>query len=235
MKIRIKRVMYLTLTVAFIILSMKIAEASIIDDVMNLFGLYNLDKGSEESLNNNSNKITNQNFDEIQSEVAVAVEGIYVSIKDVDIESLKGKIDYDMNREEIKDVEQFLIDNGDAKKDLQYTFDSISYEIKDIIVLDNTAKVKIQYTLPSIKELYKKMLPKIILLNIGNHFNNGITSDAALSIIGSIKSELQKGLIKNEIYTYDFSFKKVDDNWLLTDVNDLISDATKYIEEEIVQ
>ena len=235
MERRIKRALYLVLMVLFIIFSVKIAKASIIDDVMKIFGLYNLDKESEESVKNDSYRITNKNFDEIQSEVATAVEEIYVNIKDVDIESLKGNVDYDMNREAIKDVEQFLTDNEDAKKDLQYIFNNFSYHIDDIKISGGTAKVKIQYSLLSIKELYKKILPKILLLNIGNHFNNGITSDAALSIIGYIKSELQKGSVKNEIYTSDFSFKKTGNNWLLTDVNGLISDATKYIEEEIIQ
>ena len=167
-------------------------------------------------------------------EVVVIIDEIFNDIKNVDVNSLKNNLNYDIGKNDLNDIESFFENNNDDKKNMQYIFKDLRYDIEDINVSDDTAKVRIQYTLPSIKELILKIIPKVVMKNFGTFFDNGITNDVASYVIESIKNELQSGSIKNGLYVYDFSFKKVENKWVLSDVDTLIKDATEYIRSSLV-
>ena len=234
MERRIHKKIYFILIVAIVFSNIKTIRASVIDDIASLFGFGNSEKVVAEVEETSKGNGTEKAFDESQKEVVTTIDEILKKIKNVNIDHLEEDLDYDIGKNNVDDVKSFFDDNKDAKNNMQYVLKNFSYDIEDIKVLNDTAKAKVRYSLPSIKELFVKIMPKIVIKNAASLFNDGITSDTASLIIEYIKNELQRGAIKNESFVYDFSLKKVENKWVLTDIDTIISDVIKYIRDIVV-
>lgn len=208
------------------------ANANIIDKFMDIFGI------SNETISDNYNTSDDINFSDIeinlddrQKEVVAKIEEIYSYIQNINIAGLEASIDYKINTEIINNLEQFLLNYKDSANNLKSILGTIKYKIVNVRNDGDKVIAKITYTYPSIAKLIKKVLPEIILKNAGILFGGQINNDVIDSALESIKKELDKGTYEVEMFTREFVFAKFGDYWKVIEVEDIVNDATKYVNE----
>ena len=208
------------------------ANANIIDKFMDIFGI------SNETISDNYNTSDDINFSDIeinlddrQKEVVAKIEEIYSYIQNINIAGLEASIDYKISAETINNLEQFLLNYKDSANNLKSILGTIKYKIVNVRNDGDKVIAKITYTYPSIAKLIKKVLPEIILKNAGILFGGQINNDVIDSALESIKKELDKGTYEVEMFTREFAFAKFGDYWKVIEVEDIVNDATKYVNE----
>ena len=208
------------------------ANANIIDKFLDIFGI------SNETISDNYNTSDDINFSDIeinlddrQKEVVAKIEEIYSYILNINIAGLEASIDYKINTEIINNLELFLLNYNDSANNLKSILGTIKYKIVNVRNDGDKVIAKITYTYPSIAKLIKKVLPEIILKNAGILFGGQINNDVIDSALESIKKELDKGAYEVEMFTREFVFAKFGDCWKVIEVEDIVNDATKYVNE----
>ena len=208
------------------------ANANIIDKFMDIFGI------SNETISDNYNTSDDINFSDIetnlddrQKEVVAKIEEIYSYILNINIAGLESSIDYKINTEIINNLEQFLLNYKNCANNLKSILGTIKYKIVNVRNDGDKVIAKITYTYPSITKLIKKVLPEIILKNASILFGGQINNDVIDSALESIKKELDKGTYEVEMFTREFVFAKFGDYWKVIEVEDIVNDATKYVNE----
>ena len=211
------------------------ANANIIDKFMDIFGISNETISDNYNNYNSSDDINFSdieiNLDDRQKEVVAKIEEIYSYIQNINIAGLEASIDYKINTETINNLEQFLLNYKDSANNLKSILGTIKYKIVNVRNDGDKVIAKITYTYPSIAKLIKKVLPEIILKNAGILFGGQINNDVIDSALESIKKELDKGTYEVEMFTREFVFAKFGDYWKVIEVENIVNDATKYVNE----
>ena len=228
MKLKVKRVAYILLVAVFTFSSIKTVKANIIEDILRFFGFEIGAKTTSTEEVYDYNKIE-EGFDEDQKAVAKTIEEIYVSIKEVDIKSLEENVDANLPLDDVKKAEDLINSSSELKENIKYIFKNISYNTVNIEISGSEAKAKVAFTMPSIREFARKIVSKVFLKYANVIISGIITDDNIRDIMATIKKELEADPVKLETYTYDFSFIKRGSDWKLTDVNNIVKNATDFI------
>lgn len=211
--------------------SVKLVRASIIDDFLSAIGVASENKEKNEENFEVIEKEVEEYLDSRQKEVVAEIDKIYKNIKNVDIDGLLDGIDYKLPKQKIADVKEYFdnYENGiDSARSIAGT---LKYKIESVSNMGDDVIAKITYSYPSIPKVIAKVLPEILLKNAGILFRGEITNDILDSALNSIKNELNKDTYEVETFTREFTFRKIDGKWKVIDVDNIVKDLTKYINE----
>ena len=222
--------------------SLSIAQttrASIIDDFLNAIGITSEKKETEEKVEVIEKELADY-LDSRQQEVVAEIDKIevvaeidkiYNNIQNMDIDAIAGSIDYNMPKQTIANVKDFFDDYENGLENAKSIAKTLKYKIESVTNIGDKVIAKITYTYPSIPKAITKVLPEIVIKNAGLIFGGAITNDTIDSVLESIKKELQKGSYEVETFTREFAFEKIRGKWKMVEVDGIVKDLTKYINE----
>ena len=215
-------------------LNVNTVKASIIDDILKSFGVNNTVEETKETELREETSSASKELDKNEKEVVDKVNEIFRDIKNLDLQKLLKNIMYSINSNDVKNIEDFLNNYVDGKTNLKSIFSKINFKIENVESSGNKVVVKIRYTVPSIGNVIKKVLPELILKNAGSILSGNLTNDNINSIIDSVTKEMDKELYGKETYIREFTFEKENDSWKLSGIENMINEITNYIENNIM-
>lgn len=213
--------------------SLSIAQttrASIIDNFLNAIGITFEKKETEEKVEVIEKELSDY-LDSRQQEVVAEIDKIYNNIQNMDIDAIADSIDYNMPKQTIINVKDFFDDYDNGLENAKSIAKTLKYKIESVTNIGDKVIAKITYTYPSIPKAITKVLPEIVIKNAGLIFGGAITNDTIDSVLESIKKELQKGSYEVETFTREFAFEKIRGKWKMVEVDGIVKDLTKYINE----
>lgn len=225
---RIYKILLLGLVISAVLKPcISISYANIIDDVLKAVGL----TPKENELITDSNEESNVRFepsDGVQKEVLDKIYEIVGDIKELDIDSFRENIDYNLNAQDIKNFKFFIENYDNAKSDLISILGTIDINIKDITYDGDSAKAKIDYTYRAYDKLIKNILPEVIIANPKLIVDRNINNDILASVINIAEKELSSGNYEEKTAERDFTFKKVGGEWKLAGIDIIINELNVY-------
>ena len=208
----------------------QITKANIIDDFLSAIGITSEKKVKEEKVEVIEKGLSDY-LDSRQQEVVAEIDKIYTNIQNMDIDAIADSIDYNMPKQTITNVKDFFDDYESGFENAKSIARTLKYKIENVTNIGDKVIAKITYTCPSIPKVIPKVLPEIVIKNAGLIFGGAITNDTIDSVVESIKKELQKGSYEVETFTREFAFEKVGGKWKMVEVDGIVKDLTKYINE----
>lgn len=205
-------------------------KANIIDDFLNAIGITSEKKETEEKVEVIEKELADY-IDSRQQEVVAEIDKIYNNIQNVDLDAIADSIDYNVPKQTIANVKDFFNDYENGLENSRSIARTLKYKIESVTNLGDKVIAKITYTSPSISKVISKILPEIVIKNAGLIFGGAITNDTIDSVLESVKNELQKGSYEVETFTRDFAFKKIGDKWKMVEVDGIVKDLSKYIND----
>ena len=215
------------------IVSLSIAQttrASIIDDFLNAIGITSEKKETEEKVEVIEKELADY-LDSRQQEVVAEIDKIYNNIQNVDLDAIADSIDYNVPKQTIANVKDFFNDYENGLENSRSIARTLKYKIESVTNIGDNVIAKITYTCPSIPKVIPKVLPEIVIKNAGLIFGGAITNDTIDSVLESVKNELQKGSYEAQTFTREFAFKKIGDKWKMVEVDGIVEDLSKYIND----
>ena len=226
-----KKIIISFMAVSFISLnSVQFTRADIIEDFLTAIGITSV-KSEQKDYHETISKSEEEYLDSRQKEVAAEIDKIYSNIQNMDIDAIAGSIDYNIPKQTVANVKDFFDDYDNGLENAKSIAKTLKYKIESVTNIGDKVIAKITYTYPSIPKAITKVLPEIVIKNAGLIFGGAITNYTIDSVLESIKNELQKGSYDIEKYTREFAFKNIGGKWKMVEVEDIVKDLTKYINE----
>lgn len=207
------------------------SRANIIDDFLKAIGISSEKEEMVKESIENVNQEVEKYLDERQKEVVSKIEDIYSDIQNVNLDELAGSLDYKLPTQIMSNLNDFFKNYNNGLINLKSILGIMKYKIEDVRNEGNRVIAKITYTYPAIPKLITKVLPEIIMKNASILFGAEINNDTIDSALGSIKKELDKGSYEVETFTREFVFEQFGEDWKMVKVDDIVKDATKYIND----
>lgn len=226
-----KSITLIVLTILISLTTIQTSKANIFDDLLKVVGITSENEVVNDESLESVNKEVEKYLDERQKEVVNKIEDIYSDIQNVNLDELAGSLDYNIPTEIRSNLEYFFKDYSDGLRNIKSILGTIKYKIDDLRNEGNRVIAKITYTYPSIPKLITKLIPEIIMKNANILFGAEVNNDTIDSVLESIKKELDKGSYEVETYTREFVFEQFGDDWKMVKVDDIVKDATKYIND----
>ena len=224
---------YILLT-AIIIMSLccaKVSNAGIINDFFKVIGIETKNKTNNEDNEEVISKVINESLDDRQKEVVDLLNNIYKDIQELNVDGIEKCIDYKIPKQVVFNLKEFFADYSDSTEYLKSVLLNIKYKIDSVKNDEERVITTITYSYPQIEKIIKKVIPEILLKNASIIFGGQITNETINSVLESIARELKKGDYELSSNTREFAFKKVGNEWKLVDVDNIVKDAIKYINE----
>lgn len=209
----------------------QITRASIIDDFLNVIGITSEKKEKKEDNIKIIEKDVEDYLDNRQKEVVAEIKKIYDNIQNMDIDALTDSIDYKFPKQAVSDVKEYFEDYENGFDNAKSIASTLKYKIESVTNMGDKVIAKITCTYPSIPKVIKKVLPEIVLKNAGIIFGGNITNDTLDSILNSITNELEKGEYEVETFTREFTFEEIGGEWKIVDVDNIVKDLMKYVND----
>lgn len=225
---RLKKTIQVLLVLVLLISTLFETRASIIDDILSNLGFGNK---TEQSIENYDDGIDKEELDENQKEVIAKIKDIYLDIININIDDLIGSIDYKVPSIVEKNVKEFFDGYENAREALSPILKAIGYKIEDIKYVGEDLNVSINIEYPLMDELVKKIIPGLVFKTPDLLIGRKIDNDILISALELMRNEIKAGGYNKGKFTYDFKFKKIGDEWKLTDMQKVIDDVSKYARE----
>lgn len=208
----------------------QITRANIIDDFLSAIGITSEKKVKEEKVEVIEKELSDY-LDSRQQEVVAEIDKIYTNIQKMDIDAIADSVDYNLPKQTITNVKEFFEDYENGFDNAKSIARTLKYKIESVTNMGDKVIAKITYTYPSISKVITKVLPEIVLKNAGLIFGGAITNDTIDSVLNSVSKELQKGAYEVETFTREFTFEKIAGEWKVVNVDGIVKDLTKYIND----
>lgn len=227
-----KKNIILFLAVSLISLNIvQMTRANIFDDFLTAVGISTEKKDTKEDNTEVIEKEVEEYLDSRQKEVVAEIDEIYNDIKNIDIDDIIGSIDYKIPKQTVENVKEFFDNYENGLDNAKSIASTLKYKIESVTNMGDKVIAKITYTYPSISKVITKVLPEIVLKNAGLIFGGAITNDTIDSVLNSVSKELQKGAYEVETFTREFTFEKIAGEWKMVNVDGIVKDLTKYIND----
>ena len=211
-----------------------ITNASIIDDIKNVFGI------SSEKAQGTESAITLSNLidDELESgltddekEVVDEISNVVDSIRRVDLDEIWGTIGDGLKGVDKDDITAFFDEYPESLNSVKIFISRLNVKITDIKTENGIIYTHITIDHPSLKEIVSIIMPEVLLNNAGAFINNNITNENVNSILNSIRKAVEKNNISRDELNLDIEFKKSNGRWVIFNGNKISKELENHFND----